>query len=209
MPLYLNDVNKSYVWGIWQMTESLNELLALLPDGGLMYADQLNTFKSDSRKKEWLAVRVLLYTLTGDQLTIHYHSNGKPYLPDGLHISISHTKRYVALIISRSHPVGIDIERKSDRVHRLAHKFVRDDELLPPHPLHLTYALLLIWSAKEVMFKCMNEEEVDFRKHLHVDLREMNGMPLVGTESRSPHQHTYIIYYMLHSDFVMTWTFVS
>ena len=31
-----------------------------------------------------------------------------------------------------------------------------------------TWALLLHWSAKEVMFKCMNTPEVDFREHLRI-----------------------------------------
>ena len=31
-----------------------------------------------------------------------------------------------------------------------------------------TWSLLLHWSAKETMFKCMNASDVDFREHLHV-----------------------------------------
>lgn len=208
MSLYKEFTNKNYVWGIWKVTESPDELLALLPDGGLIYKDQSEHFKSNSRKIEWLAVRVLLYTLTGVQPAILYHSNRKPYIADGPNLSISHTKGYVAVIISRNHEVGIDIEQVSDRVHRIAHKFRSDDEYLPDNPLQQTNALLLIWSAKEVMFKCMNEQAVDFREHLHVDLRGMDNTLLIGTESHSAQQREYTISYILHPDFVMTWTVI-
>lgn len=208
MPLYKDFVDKNCVWGIWSVTESLDELLALLPDGGDRYMEQLDAFRSDARKIEWLAVRVLLHALTGEQFAIQYYPNGKPYIANGLYVSISHTKGYVAVIVSRHHAVGIDIEKVSDRVHRIAHRFVRDDERLPDHPSQQTHALLLIWSAKEVMFKCMNEEAVDFRQHLHVDIRGMNDNLLIGTESRSPQKRAYTIYSMLHPDFVMTWTVV-
>lgn len=205
MPLYKAFDSNNYRCGIWKTTETLDQLLAILPAEGSSYKDQLNAFRSDSRKIEWLAVRVLLYTLTGEPLEIQYHPNGKPYV-DGLYLSISHTKGYVAVITSRSHTVGVDIEKTGERVHRIAHKFTRDDEHLPDDPAQQTNALLLIWSAKEVMFKCMNEEGVDFREHLRVALHGMSDLPITGKEYRTPRQQEYSIHYMLHPDFVMTWT---
>lgn len=188
------------------MTETLNELRALLPDSGDMYATELNVFKSDSRKTEWLAVRVLLYTLTGKMLPICYHPGGKPYFADGkAHLSISHTGGYVAVIVSETNEVGIDIEKISERVHKVAHKFVRDDECLPEEPAQKTQALLLIWSAKETMFKCMNEEAVDFREHLHVGLSQPDGTGFSGKETRSVQGRTFFINYLIDTDFVMTW----
>lgn len=207
MGLYKQFIGPKYQWGIWKVTETLDELLALLPDCGAIYMDELNAFKSDSRKIEWLAVRVLLYTLSGEVRSIYYHPSGKPYLADSkTHLSISHTKGYVAVIISKTNQVGIDIEKISDRVHRVAHKFVRDDEQLPKDPVEKTSALLLIWSAKEVMFKCMNEEAVDFREHLRVEFTEIDGTWFLGRETRSERGKTYLIFYMIHPDFVMTWT---
>jgi len=204
--LYKQFITDKYQWGIWKVTETLDELRGLLPDYGAMYLDELNTFKSDSRKIEWLAVRVLLYTLTGKSLFICYQSNGKPYVADGkTHLSISHTKGYVSVIVSDTNEVGIDIEKMGERVHKVAHKFVRDDEYVPEDPILKTQALLLIWSAKETMFKCMNEEAVDFREHLHVGLSQIDGTWFLGDETRSLHGRTFLINYMLDPDFVMTW----
>ena len=205
--IYKLHTTPAYRWGIWKVTETLAELLALLPDHGAVYANELDTFKSDSRKIEWLAVRVLLYTMTQKMATICYYPNGKPYFQTGeAHLSISHTRGYASVILSATNEVGIDIERVGERIHKLAHKFVRDDEYLPNDAVQRTHTLLLIWSAKEVMFKCMNEEGVDFRQHLHVEPICMNGTAFAGKETRSLPGRTYSIDYLLDPDFVMTWT---
>lgn len=209
MSLYKQHITPEYQWGIWKITETLAELLALLPDHGAVYLNELSTFKSDFRKKEWLAVRVLLYTLTKRIMPIRYHSGGKPYFPeDKAHLSISHTKGYVSVIISETNEVGIDIEKISERIHKVAHKFVRDDEFVPEDTTRKKYALLLIWSAKEVMFKCMNAEAVDFREHMYIDLTQINGTCFLGKETRTQCGRTYLINYLVEPDFVMTWTVV-
>ena len=90
----------------------------------------LENLQPFTRKLEWLAVRVLLYTMLGEEKEIHYYSNGGPYLADGsFSISISHTKGYVAVLLSEpGKRVGIDIECYSERVRKVAHKFMREDE---------------------------------------------------------------------------------
>lgn len=206
MGLYKEIGDTKFKLGIWKLTETLEELLALLPDSGRMYAEELNSFKAESRKLEWLAVRVLLYTLTGEICPIHYHKSGKPYFVDSTtQLSISHTKEYVAVIVSENHEVGIDIERVGDRVHRVAHKFMREEELLLDSSQR-TKGLLLIWSAKETIFKCMNEEAVDFCEHIRVKVAHLGFGWIVGKETRTSLKKTYLIHYMLDPDFVMTWT---
>lgn len=205
--LYKQHLSSDYRWGIWKVTESLEELLALLPDRGAIYSDDLAAFTSDSRKTEWLAVRVLVYSLIGEIIPICYQPNGKPYFAVGsAHLSISHTKGYVAVILSSAYEVGIDIEKVSERIHKVAHKFVREDENPHREEGQYTHALLLIWSAKETLFKCMNQEAVDFRKHLYVDVPLMQASQFTAREFRTAHKRSYLIHFILHPDFVMTWT---
>lgn len=210
MPVFLRkELSPGTLLGIWKLTESYHELASLLPDKGEMYSERLATFKSDSRKTEFIAVRVLLYHLLNQQKQISYLDSGKPYLADNsYHISISHTKGYVAVIISQSHEVGIDIEQRGEKVNRVAHKFVRADEAYPNHPLEETTRRLLIWSAKEVMYKCLNSEGVDFLAHLKVEFPCENGNYLSATEMYTQKQSTYHIEYYLHEDFVVTWTVI-
>lgn len=89
----------------------------------------MQRFTSDRRKLEWLSVRVLLYSMLQEDKEIGYSSEGKPHLTDNSSfISISHTKGYVAVILSSVAPVGIDIEQYGQRVKRVYDRFIRSDE---------------------------------------------------------------------------------
>ena len=121
-------------------------------------------------------------------------------------ISISHTKGYVAVLLGEpKKEVGIDIEYYSGRVRKVAHKFMRADEQESLFRGTETWSLLLHWSAKETMFKCMNAFDVDFREHLHV-------MPFIideqgvfsAAEYRTAEKRNFQIHYYLFPDFVLT-----
>lgn len=197
----------SYRWGVWKMDETLDELLDMLPQQTI-YREGVQRFSTGHRRLEWLSVRVLLFILLREEKEIAYHPNGKPFLADrSASVSISHTRGYASVIIGEAdREVGIDIEQYSERVHKVAHKYMRTDELLSSYQGTDTWALLLHWSAKEVMFKCMNTPEVDFRKHLHILPFTVSGAgTFVAEEYRTPNRRTFDIHYILHPDFVLTW----
>ena len=207
MPVFKQYTESSYKWGIWKASESLEELLALLPHKE-KYEEGIGKFTAVSRKLEWLAVRVLLYTMLGEEKEIHYYSNGGPYLADGsFSISISHTKGYVAVLLGEpGKRVGIDIECYSERVRKVAHKFMREDEKnsLFKGTENLVVVASLVCKKKPCL-KCMNASDVDFREHLHV-------MPFTpdeqgvfsAAEYRTAEKQIFQIYYYLFSDFVLT-----
>ena len=95
---------------VWHVTEEYEELLSMLPDADSVQNEAEQQFSSEFRRVEWTAVRVLLYTVLDRQVHINYNDQGAPLLPDyeGLHISISHTKGFVAIALSESDVVGID-----------------------------------------------------------------------------------------------------
>lgn len=206
MAIYRERIEEAVCWGVWKMEESVEELLTLLPTGKSYEAD-LQRFTAPNRKREWLSVRVLLFRLLGTAVEIAYEPSGKPYLADRSHfISISHTKGYVAVMLSAVSEVGIDIEQYGPRIQKVAHKFMRDDEVAVAYNNDSTWSLLLHWSAKEVMFKCMNESEIDFKVHLQIDpfpIREQGE--LIAHEYRTAQQRCFRISYLLDPDFVLTW----
>ena len=64
MALFLQHKTDDIQWAVWKMEESLDALLALLPDARRVFCEQdLNRFVSERRKMEWLSVRVLLYAM--------------------------------------------------------------------------------------------------------------------------------------------------
>ncbi len=151
--------------GLWQMDESPEQLFDLYPHL-LPYRSSLDDkYKNDGRKLEFLAIRALMYEMlrvngASKGLLSHagdftHNGQGKP-LFRGYHVSISHTKGYAALILSKSE-VAVDIEYMSDRVERIASKFLRKDERADSLDAKLVH-----WCAKETVFKLFSEENLLF-----------------------------------------------
>lgn len=207
MALFLSHKEPLYQWGVWKMDESVDTLLDLLPEREY-YEREVQRFVASHRRLEWLSVRALLFRLLGEHKEVCYQPSGKPYLADHSYfISISHTKGYVSVILSDKVPVGIDIEQYGQRVHRVAHKYMREDEPVRLYKEDAAWSLLLHWSAKEVMFKCMDTDGVDFRQHLHIEpflLQEQGDF--IAHEYRTEQKRSFRIHYLLHPDFVMTWS---
>lgn len=152
--------------GLWQMDESPEQLFDLYPHL-LPYRSSLdNKYKNDGRKLEFLAIRALMYEMlrvngASKGLLSHagdftHNGQGKP-LFRSYHVSISHTKGYAALILSKKSEVAVDIEYMSDRVERIASKFLRKDERADSLDAKLVH-----WCAKETVFKLFSEENLLF-----------------------------------------------
>lgn len=145
--------------GLWQIDESLDEFYALDPQLEKYQVMLAERYKNDGRKKEFLAVRALQHQMLGDKVgEITHNEVGKPLLK-GYHISISHTQGFAALIVSRTREVAVDIEYFSDRVKRIASKFMRKDEKAPD-----VDALLVHWCSKETIYKLFSEENLQYNE---------------------------------------------
>lgn len=154
--------------GLWQMDESPEQLFDLYPHL-LPYRSSLDDkYKNDGRKLEFLAIRALMYEMlrvngASKGLLSHagdftHNGQGKP-LFRGYHVSISHTKGYAALILSKKSEVAVDIEYMSDRVERIDSKFLRKDERADSLDAKLVH-----WCAKETVFKLFSEENLLFEE---------------------------------------------
>jgi phosphopantetheinyl transferase len=189
---------------IWHVTEDLEELYYLLPDDEKVRKEAHSRFKSPSRIMEWTAVRVLLCDMLDRQVDIIYDESGAPHLPDyeGMDISISHTKGYVAIGLSLHGEIGIDIEQISPRVEKVRTRFIRDDE--DAESLHKQ---LLHWSAKETAFKMLHRRKVDFLKHLKVSqFRESEEGVFQLQEFRTDENQVFDINYKIFPEFVLTYS---
>ena len=197
------------LWGIRKIRETSDELLNLL-DKKDWYLPHICQMNLENRKKEWLAVRVLLKELSGDEKEIAYTEQGKPYLVDNsFQISISHTKEYVAVALSKQHTVGIDIEYISPRIQKISSKFMNEVEIAGISSENEIIHLLLHWSAKESMYKTLNEQYVDFREFLHIQpfVPEMNVLSSFNAfETKTQNRHRFVIYYSATEDYVFTLT---
>ena len=167
MPLYRMMDDGTAKMGIWRLTESLAELEALYRVKDF----ELNVyrgFRNDRRRKEWRAVRILLSMIVGDESEICYRDSGKPYLKDLRYcISITHTLGFVGIRVAQ-HPVAIDMEYYSSRVLHLIDRFVSKEERQYIDKRDEIASALIIWSAKETLFKLFDFQDVSFDEHLYV-----------------------------------------
>ena len=192
------------VLAVWKVTESRDELLSELERTYFLERDVLS-LSTESRQIERLAVRVLLKKILGKEVSIEYEKSDKPYLTDASYnISISHTKDYVAVFLDEEKHVGIDIEKISEKVKRIKSRFISDRE-------HIDAAnelvhLLLHWSAKEAMFKVLNEEGVNLKEHLQIGVfsPQKSGF-FYANETRTNERKTFCVNYEVSDDYVLTW----
>ena len=157
-------------------------------------------------------MRLLIFTLTGEELQVEYLPSGRPFFRDRrLQLSISHTFGYAAVLFSEEYEAGLDIEVFSERIVKLKERLIGPEEAA-----ETTYEILLHWSAKEAVFKILDEEGIDFRKNLTVQNLSCPAMP-DHTEAKgdfSLYYHlsdgktgTFPVHYETTADFVLTYAF--
>lgn len=149
---------------IWKIDETSEELLQKysLKEEEI---SRFNTISAEKRKREWLATRLTLKHLLGNEPTIAYYVNGKPFLENSdNHISISHSSNMAIVIINPTHQVAIDTETISDRVLRIKNKFLAPQEIAFLEQLEVpNVGMLLAWCSKETLFKLAGKENIDFK----------------------------------------------
>ncbi len=171
MPLHTHkEIGKGSRIVVWEIGESVNWFLSKLEldeDEKQRYKG----FRTDQRRVHWLAYRHILKNIVGKGSTIRvrYNAHNKPYIDlSDDHISVSHSGKFAAVIISHKRPVGIDIEQIHPRLHKVADKFVSPDETGKDLAGMSSGELCLHWCAKEALYKLYGERQLDFREHIRI-----------------------------------------
>ncbi|MBR7157269.1 MAG: 4'-phosphopantetheinyl transferase superfamily protein [Bacteroidales bacterium] len=154
---------------VWEVTESEDDLLNLvsIPNDEL---EELYLTRSEARRKEKLAVRALLNTVFEEKVYLGHHDNGSPFIQNNsIHISITHTNRFVAIITHPTEEVGIDIECLERDFSAVEKKALSEEEREDLSDKHRNLQLAIYWCAKEAIYKRMSQHGVDFAKQMEVD----------------------------------------
>lgn len=95
------------------------------------------------------AVADLISSRLGAEVRVVHDSEGAPQLVGSpLHISISHSRNFAAIMLDPEGRCGIDIEEpRTEQLTRVRSKF------LTPAELEAGVELLTAWTAKEAVFK--------------------------------------------------------
>ena len=157
MPVvYIKEVAPDVKLGLWKMEETALQFLSDSSDMSKLFDVEISAYKSEVRRLEKLAVYSLLWKMTNSKVLVSHNEDGKPIV-DGYNISISHTRGYASVILSKLKNVAVDIEYYSDRVARIADKFIREDEIATD-----IASQLINWSAKETVYKYFSEQNLQY-----------------------------------------------
>ncbi|MBO4757862.1 MAG: 4'-phosphopantetheinyl transferase superfamily protein [Bacteroidales bacterium] len=178
MALYLlKELDNNAKVAVWQITETEEELrvLSSTPSDEM---EEISFIKSESLRKQRLAVRALLNELFEDKVYLAHHDNGKPYIENNsINISITHTEKYVAVILDRDDEVGIDIESLDRDFSVVEKKALSEDEIddLEDDREEKNEQLAIYWCAKEAIFKKMSQYNVDFVEQIEIERFRSKG----------------------------------
>ena len=210
MALYLRRKldNKAEI-AVWQVTETEEELLNLtsVPTDEL---EEISLFRSESQRRQKLAVRALINELFDEKMYLNHHDNGQPYLENcATNISITHTENYVAIITHEEEEVGIDIESLERDFSAVEKKALSEDEIddLEDNSSNKNEQLAIYWCAKEAIYKRMSQNRVIYAEQIEVEkFRPKGEGELEATFiHKDEHEEEFDLEYMMFDRHVLVW----
>lgn len=192
---------------MWEIEEDYDTLFSSLrlDDDEL---ERLESFKSNSRKLEWLSVRALIKDMLGRKSRIIYNAEKKPFLKgNSWNISISHSYNLTSIFVSKSKRVGIDLELMSHKISSISHKFINSQEVITDDPDLKRYHLYLHWCAKEAMYKICDKQDINFKENLTVfPFLPADEGTLKGRVLNSKGLEDFLLRYKKYKDYSIVWT---
>jgi 4'-phosphopantetheinyl transferase len=205
MPLLINRYENTFRLALWKLIETIDffENKAHLSAADIKLYNQIS---NETRKKEWLAVRILLNEVLGFWPNITYMETGKPILNNHTrHLSISHSKEMVGILLSTSPYAGIDIEKTSRNIDKVLTRFLSDRELKNIETGSNPYRKIIHWCAKEAIFKSVNESNIDFLSQIKIEKILENGT-IHGNFTSSKKEFDFDLNYMIIDEHMIVWT---
>jgi len=206
MPLVEHiQLNKSCQMALWKITEELESLMECVQ---LNQNDKmkLDSFGSLSRKKEFVATRILLQELLGEGKSIENNEQGKPLLIDSNYeISISHSKDYVGVMVGVDHDMALDIEYLSDRVYRICNRFLSEDELSFISESDKQIHIYQHWCAKECLIKLYGKKDVLLIDELKMFPFKPSQPIFSGEVLRSDFSKKFDFHHQTFDSYLMVW----
>ena len=208
MALYLRKTldNKAEI-AVWQITETEEELKSMcsVPNDEM---EEISWIRSESLRKQRLAVRALLDQLFEEKVYLSHHDNGKPFLENMVtNISITHTDRYVAIILHESEDVGIDIESLDRDFKAVELKALSEDEIDDLDDDRRNEQLAIYWCAKEAIFKRLSLYNVDFAEQIEVERFHPRGEGELEATciNKDGHEEEFELEYTTFDRHVLVW----
>ena len=168
MPLFKKVFNTNYTLIVWHLTEDEGFFLPHISNFSVC-PEKLDRIHVPQRRNEWLASRYIAWNtakeLEGYCDGIWSDEHNKPHFKNStLQLSVSHAKPYVAVLIHKTMPCGVDIEEKKEKLIKLAPKFLTANELQQANGKLEAFALA--WGAKEAVYKQHGRKQLIFKENI-------------------------------------------
>lgn len=201
--LYISDDCNLYIWKIEEEVDYLQNHVELSD----IELEKFNGFGSESRKKEYLATRLLVQKYISADLRIENNEHGKPFLVGSdLKISVSHTKNFAAIFVCKHSTPALDMEYLSDRVHRIAKRFLSGSELENISDQNRTFHLYQHWCAKECLIKFYGKKDVHLIDELKIHPFSPKQDAFTGEVCRNDFSESYTFKYIQFDDYLLVYS---
>ncbi|MCC7051268.1 MAG: 4'-phosphopantetheinyl transferase superfamily protein [Bacteroidia bacterium] len=153
-----------------------------LPDFNSFFSQQelidYNQLKNVIRKQQYGLIRQFMVEVLGKKTgCISYQADGAPLLSDNEFISISHTKKIIAIALA-PFAIGIDIEHPASRLEKVVTRFLNNKELALKEKFSLT-ELSFLWNLKEATLKQQRKKTIDYQNHIIIEQCDFKNQALV------------------------------
>lgn len=193
--------------GVWKIEENIQTLMSMA------YMDEADeqkyrSFRSTSRRLEFLSVRALLAEMLGKTARIVYNKNNKPFLKDGSRfISITHSHDLTAIICSPTCKVGIDLEYMRPSIASISFKFINRKESVTKNKQLKKNHLYIHWCAKEAIYKICDKEGISIKNNIfieHFDVK--NYGKIKGKVVTKKIDDIFDLQYCKYENYTIVWT---
>ncbi|MCF0056971.1 4'-phosphopantetheinyl transferase superfamily protein [Dyadobacter sp. CY356] len=191
--------------GLWEISETLD---ALFEASRLSSGDEAKLAKkvNNKRKRESLAVRLLLNDMLGRTHEIRYDENGKPFLTTADYtISISHSEKYAVVYLVREKSAGVDIQKIKPDIAKGIDFFLNDDEQLWVNKADFIL-INILWSAKESVYKYAGIKDLDPRNNMTINPFQAKPDGNLAVSFGKENMEMISIQYEVFEDYVLTRT---
>ena len=191
--------------GLWEISESLD---ALVEASRLSAADEAKMEKKVSikRKKESLAVRLLLDQMLEGNHEIRYEEDGKPFLTRSEYtISISHSEKYAVVYLVRDKSAGVDIQKIKPDIAKGIDFFLNDGEQMWVDKTDFIL-INILWSAKESVYKYAGIKDLDPRNNMSINPFQAKSDGNLSVNFGKENMEMISIQYEVFEDYVLTRT---
>jgi phosphopantetheinyl transferase len=203
MPLLSLIKDSQSAVAVWKIEEQEEQLLNMLPISDPIADNITHPHKRAEAITSKVVTALLLKEFGETYAGVIKNEHGKPFLKNSsFHMSQSHSFPYVAVIISNTENVGIDIEQPKKNLAIVAPRVFSKAEL-EQTGMDLI-RLCIYWCAKEALIKLYGKKDLLLKEEIAIEnLTFKEEGNLTGRITKKENEKSYTLYYLVQPEFIL------